>query len=69
MHRSYTHYCRCGTQLDARFEALGGARLVPRSDVNREDWGVVDAWLESVLAGLPSLTLKTAAELGGALQP
>ena len=28
--RSYTHFCRCGAQLDTRFEALGGRRLVDR---------------------------------------
>lgn len=63
--RSYQHYCRCGKQVDARLEALGGSRLHPRADINREDWRAINAWLEGVLAALPGLGLKTRAELGG----
>lgn len=33
--RSYEHFCACGKMLDARLEALGGKRFVPRTDVNR----------------------------------
>lgn len=64
--RSYQHFCRCGRTLDARLEALGGSRFVPRADINREDWRAIDAWIDGVLAALPSLGLRTAAELGGA---
>lgn len=63
--RSYQHFCRCGRSLDARLEALGGARLAPRVDVNREDWKAIDGWLEGVLAGLAALPLKTVEQLGG----
>ena len=35
--RSYEHFCACGKMLDARLEALGGKRFIPRADVNR--WG------------------------------
>lgn len=62
---SYQHFCRCGRSLDARLEALGAARLAPRVDVNREDWKAIDSWVQSVLAGLAALPLKTVAELGG----
>ena len=64
--RSYQHFCRCGRSLDARLEALGGARLAPRADINREDWPAIDAWIEGVLEGLAGLPLKSLAELGGA---
>ena len=37
-----------------------------RSDVNREDWKTIDAWLDAVLAALSAQPLKTAAELSGA---
>lgn len=33
--RSYEHFCACGKMLDAKLEALGGRRFVPRADVNR----------------------------------
>jgi hypothetical protein len=64
--RSYQHFCRCGRTLDTRLEELGGARLAPRADINREDFAAIDAWVADVLAALPSLQLKTVAELGGA---
>ncbi len=53
--------------LDARLEALGGKRFVPRTDVNREDWPAVDAWLAAVATGLKSLALRPAWETGAAL--
>ncbi len=43
--RSYTHFCRCGKLLDGALEAAGAQRLVPRVDVNKEDWPAIDAWL------------------------
>eukprot|EP00887_Chlorella_sp_A99_P003434 scaffold7.g3434.t1 len=63
--RSYQHFARCGRNLDARLEALGGSRCAPRVDVNKEDWRAVDGWVESALAGLAGLDLRTLGELGG----
>jgi hypothetical protein len=34
-------------------------------DVNKEDWRAVNEWIQAVLAGLPSLGLKTIQQLGG----
>ncbi|KXZ56804.1 hypothetical protein GPECTOR_1g724 [Gonium pectorale] len=62
--KSYTHFCRCGKQLDTALEASGAQRLVDRVDVNKEDWPVVDAWLSSVVAAVQGLALKTFADLG-----
>ncbi len=64
--RSYQHYCRCGKTLDARMEALGGARFADRADINKEDWKAINAWISAVIGGLPSLALKTIGEIGGA---
>ncbi len=33
MRRSYAHFCKCGQQLDVRFEALGGYRIADRRGV------------------------------------
>lgn len=63
--RSYEHFCRCGKLLDAAFSAQGAHPLVPRHDVDREDWGTIDRWLEAVCAGLPALQLKSIGETGG----
>jgi sulfite reductase (NADPH) flavoprotein alpha-component len=66
---TYTHFCRCGKQLDAALAAAGAAALQPRVDVDKEDWPKVDAWIAGVLAGLTDLaaagSLKSFAELGG----
>ncbi|BDA47196.1 Sulfite reductase [NADPH] flavoprotein alpha-component [Coccomyxa sp. Obi] len=56
---SYTHFSACGKAVDARLEALGGARCAPRADINREDWKAVDAWIEAAIASLLQLPLKT----------
>jgi sulfite reductase alpha subunit-like flavoprotein len=61
--RSYTHFARCGKEIDARLEELGGTRFVPRVDVNKEDLKVVDEWIEAVVSELGNLNLKTAEEL------
>ena len=51
--------------MDARLEALGGARCAPRADINREDWKAVDAWIEAAVASLLKLPLKTLAQSSG----
>ncbi len=63
--RSYQHFCRCGKQLDSRLGQLGASRFFDRADINREDWPAIDAWIDGVLAALPTLGLKRAEELGG----
>lgn len=63
--RSYTHFCACGKAVDDRLEALGGRRCAPRADINREDWKAVDAWIESAVASLLQLPLKTYAQSSG----
>lgn len=62
--RSYQHYCRCGKQLDARLEALGGQRVVARQDVDREDWTAINTWLDAVLAAVKSAGLQAVGEAG-----
>ncbi len=39
-------------------------RLAERVDVNKEDWPVVDAWVEATVRAVAQLSLKTFAELG-----
>jgi sulfite reductase (NADPH) flavoprotein alpha-component len=46
---NYPHFCRCGKQFDARFEALGCKRLYKRVDIDQEDDSSVSGWIESVL--------------------
>ena len=58
----------CDSESDvglARFEALGGERFHPRTDLNKEDWKAVDSWIVGVLAGLSQLELEPVSHLGG----
>ncbi len=48
-------------------EALGAKRCAARADVDREDWSAIDSWIAATCVGLDGLTLKSIAELGGAL--
>lgn len=45
--RSYPHYCRAGRQFD---QLLGktGNRLVPRVDIDQEDWPKIQNWIDSL---------------------
>lgn len=56
--KAYVHFCRCGRSLDERLEALGGSRLSPCVEVDREDWPVVDAWITEALSKLSALQLQ-----------
>ena len=70
--KSYTHFCRCGKQLDARLEALGGCRASARADVDREDWSAINEWMAAAIAALGAAKLQpqapriAAAAAGGA---
>ncbi|WP_322068741.1 bifunctional nitrate reductase/sulfite reductase flavoprotein subunit alpha [Paraburkholderia bannensis] len=46
--RNYDQFCGHGRNLDARLEALGAQRLLPRVDCDTEFQGAADAWLERV---------------------
>jgi sulfite reductase (NADPH) flavoprotein alpha-component len=56
---------RCGKQLDAAMAAAGAVQAVARSDVNKEDWPVVNRWLDAVCEVVLAAPLKTVAQMGG----
>jgi sulfite reductase (NADPH) flavoprotein alpha-component len=64
---AYTHFCRCGRALDAALAGAGAAPLLPRADVDKEDWRVVDGWIEGAVAALlqQADSLRSFADLGG----
>ncbi len=49
---SYNQFCGFGRKLDARLEALGGQRLVPRVDCEPEYEEAATGWLDAVAAAL-----------------
>lgn len=45
--------------------SAGAVQAVPRSDVNKEDWPVVNQWLDAVCEVVLAAPLKTVAQMGG----
>ncbi|XP_019647307.1 PREDICTED: NADPH oxidoreductase A-like [Branchiostoma belcheri] len=56
---NYPHFCRTGRSLDKRLTDLRATQLVPRSDVDQEDWSVIDSWVDAVLDVLPAVAIET----------
>jgi hypothetical protein len=65
---SYAHFCRCGKSLDAALAAAAAQQLTGRRDVDKEDWGVINEWMEAVVTALTAAPLKTLEQLGGGWQ-
>lgn len=51
---SYDKFCETGRQFDARLEALGATRLVPRSDCDVDFEGPAQQWIEAIATALPA---------------
>lgn len=56
---SYPHYCKAGRTLDQLFENFGGQRIHNRSEVDQEDWPVIDRWFKAVLAQISTVDLPS----------
>eukprot|EP00048_Salpingoeca_helianthica_P000519 m.42083 g.42083 ORF g.42083 m.42083 type:complete len:616 (+) comp10604_c0_seq1:3-1850(+) len=56
--KAYLRYCQCGRELDAILERIGGKRLAPRGEVDREDPRAIAAWHTAVFTALPTLELQ-----------
>ena len=59
---SYDRFCETGRQFDARLEALGGKRLVPRVECDVDFEGAANQWIETVTAALAAAAPASAAE-------
>ncbi|KAL4223334.1 hypothetical protein ACF0H5_016805 [Mactra antiquata] len=57
---NYPQYCKTGRMIDNRLQQLEGECIIPRHDVDMEDWSVINAWIHSIMIYLPSATLQTA---------
>lgn len=55
---AYPYFCRAGQNLDQRFLELGAQAITPRVDLDREDWPVIDSWMNTLLASLQSYHLR-----------
>lgn len=49
----YEHFCKCGRDIDARLEALGGRRLAPRVDCDGEYQEPFERWWGALELALP----------------
>jgi sulfite reductase (NADPH) flavoprotein alpha-component len=47
--RAYAKFCETGKQIDARLEALGGTRIVPRIDCDLDFQKPASGWIETTL--------------------
>lgn len=47
--RSYPHFCRAGAIFD---NLLPGNRLLPRVDINQEDWPRIKNWMQNIESAL-----------------
>lgn len=66
---SYTHFAQCGKDIDARLECLGGVRIAPRVDVNKEDWEAINNWISGAVKALDEQQLSTIDEMDGGFGP
>lgn len=58
----YEHFCQFGKELDTRIEALGGTRLVPRTDSDVEVDGPFAKWKKAVIARLRETAPSSSAD-------
>ena len=55
---AYPHFCRAGKNLDQRFLELGAQAVTPRVDVDREDWPLIDGWMQTLANSLESYNVR-----------
>lgn len=56
---TYEHFCATGRQVDARLEALGGQRLLPRTDCDVDFAEPAQAWMQQLLPLLPHMQQRS----------
>eukprot|EP01089_Gocevia_fonbrunei_P011892 TRINITY_DN2650_c0_g1_i1.p1 TRINITY_DN2650_c0_g1~~TRINITY_DN2650_c0_g1_i1.p1 ORF type:complete len:644 (+),score=155.36 TRINITY_DN2650_c0_g1_i1:53-1984(+) len=56
---NYPHFCRTGKNLDAQFLVRGSNAIVPRVDVDLEDWNTINEWFNKVTSAIKDLELES----------
>jgi len=51
----YEHYCKCGRDIDAQLEALGGRRIAQRVECDAGDESPYDGWVAQLMPQLAQL--------------
>ncbi len=59
---NYTHFCRCGRDIDAYLEKLGATRVAPRVDCDLDADSAFSSWISAALDGLQSRSASVAIE-------
>ncbi len=64
---SYEHFCKMGVDFDQRLEALGGKRLTPRVDCDKDFEAPFAGWLAGVIKAL-QVSTESAVPAGGSVR-
>ena len=65
----YEHYCKCGRDIDAQLEALGGRRIAQRVECDAGDESPFELWLAQLQPQLAQLGVGAPAQAAPAQQP
>ncbi|KAH3889663.1 NADPH oxidoreductase A-like [Dreissena polymorpha] len=56
---NYPQFCKVGRFIHERFIEMGGECVVPQTDVDMEDWTVINKWLDSVVHCLTTMYIPS----------
>ncbi|XP_006825318.1 NADPH oxidoreductase A-like [Saccoglossus kowalevskii] len=56
---NYRYFCRAGQMIDSRLLYLGANRLIERSNVDMEDWTVINDWIKKIISCLETVVIET----------
>ncbi|KAK3590496.1 hypothetical protein CHS0354_015485 [Potamilus streckersoni] len=55
---NYPQFCKTGRSLESRLLQMGGKSIIPRQDVDMEDWSAIYSWISKFINFLTSADLR-----------
>ncbi|KAL3856423.1 hypothetical protein ACJMK2_011185 [Sinanodonta woodiana] len=55
---NYPQFCKTGRTLESRLLQMGGESIIPRQDVDMEDWSAINSWISKFINFLTSANLR-----------